>query len=317
MKRNCFIGIDISKLKLDVCVYDHNQKKAHKYFIVENSKKGFDKLTNTLLNQKINLKEVFICLEHCGVYGLEVAYFLDKKISFCFCNPLHIKRSLGVVRGKNDKLDSFQIARFCYTYKDELKADIVPTELMLQIKNLMSERTRVRKAMVIEKQIKKDHLKYLSLNAQNRSQRKLRQLEEDMKSIEQELKELINSDKSLMTNYKLLTGIIGIGLVNATLMLLYTNNFKGITDARAFACYCGVAPFEHSSGSSVRGKTRVSKMANKKIKAELSNAARSAVIHDPELKLYYNGSFGVFHYKTELIVLKSNNCIDNGKKYCG
>lgn len=287
MKRNCFIGIDISKLKLDVCIYDHNNNKKHKYFIVENTEKGFKILIKKLLNEKINLKEVFICLEHCGVYGLEIAYFLDQKVSFCFCNPLHIKRSLGIVRGKNDKLDSFQIARFCYIFREELKPDTIPTEIMLKIKSLMSERTRVKKAIVIEKQIKKDHFKYLSFNAQNRLIRKLKLLKEDMKCIEKEIEELISSDKSLMTNYELLTGIIGIGLVNATLMLLFTNNFKGITNARAYACYCGVAPFEHSSGTSVRGKTRVSRMANKKVKAELSNAARSAVIHDPELKMYY------------------------------
>jgi len=287
MKRNCFIGIDISKLKLDVCIYDHKHKKEHKYFIVENNEKGFKALIKKLLKEEIILKEVFVCLEHCGVYGLETAYFLDQKVSFCFCNPLHIKRSLGIVRGKNDKLDSFQIARFCYIFRDELKADTVPTELMLKIKTLMSERTRVKKAIVIEKQIKKDHFKYLSSSAQSRSIRKLKQLKEDKKCIEKEVEALINSDKPLMTNYELLTGIIGIGLVNATLMLLFTNNFKGITDARSFACYCGVAPFEHSSGTSVRGKTRVSRMANKKVKAELSNAARSAVIHDPELKMYY------------------------------
>ena len=71
------------------------------------------------------------------------------------------------------------------------------------------------------------------------------------------------------------------------MMILCTNNFEGITNARSFACYCGVAPFEYSSGTSIRGKTRVSNLANKKMKADLTNAARSAVLNDPELRIYY------------------------------
>ncbi|MDQ6481665.1 transposase, partial [Dyadobacter sp. LHD-138] len=45
--------------------------------------------------------------------------------------------------------------------------------------------------------------------------------------------------------------------------------------------------FEHSSGSSIRGKTKVSPLANRKMKALLSNCASAAIQHDPELKLYY------------------------------
>ena len=76
-------------------------------------------------------------------------------------------------------------------------------------------------------------------------------------------------------------------MVNATMMILCTNNFEGITNARSFACYCGVAPFEYSSGTSIRGKTKVSHLANKKMKTDLTNAARSAVVHDPEMRIYY------------------------------
>jgi transposase len=84
-----------------------------------------------------------------------------------------------------------------------------------------------------------------------------------------------------------LLSITGIGIVNAVMLIICSNNFQGITNARSFACYCGVAPFEYSSGTSVRGKTRVSNLANKKMKANLTNAARSAVVHNNELRIYY------------------------------
>ena len=69
--------------------------------------------------------------------------------------------------------------------------------------------------------------------------------------------------------------------------VVYSNNFQGFTDARKHACYSGVAPFENSSGTSINGKTRVSHLANKRLKSNLSNGARSAVQNDPELRLYY------------------------------
>ncbi len=70
-------------------------------------------------------------------------------------------------------------------------------------------------------------------------------------------------------------------------MLVTTNNFTGFENGRKYACYSGIAPFEHTSGTSIKGKTRVSNLANKKMKALLSNGANAAYKWDPELKTYY------------------------------
>ena len=110
----------------------------------------------------------------------------------------------------------------------------------------------------------------------------------DIKCIEQEMEQIINSEPSIVENYKLIRSVVGIGLVNSILFIVYTCNFQTFTNARKYACYGGVAPFENSSGTSIRGKTRVSHLANKRIKANLSNAARSAIQNDPELRLYYD-----------------------------
>ncbi len=76
----------------------------------------------------------------------------------------------------------------------------------------------------------------------------MKALSEDVKAIENEVSELIISTPELEKSYNLLQSITGIALVNATMMILCTNNFEGITNARSFACYCGVAPFEYTSG---------------------------------------------------------------------
>ncbi len=89
-------------------------------------------------------------------------------------------------------------------------------------------------------------------------------------------------------NYVLIRSVFGIGLINAVLFIIYSNNFQSFPNARKYACYSGIAPFENRSGTSIRGKTRVSHLANKRLKSNLSNGARSAVQNDPELRLYYD-----------------------------
>ena len=287
MKRSWFIGIDISKRTLDVVIYDQENKKARAHFKVPNDTKGFRKMIKLFKADKVDFDSAFICLEYCGIYGLEIGFFLEKKIDFCFCSPLHIKRSLGLTRGKNDKLDAFKIARFSYLFKDELSPSSMPTATMLKLRNLMSERCRAVKAATIDKQVLKELSGQLDRGAILRARRRLKVSTVDISAIEKEIVALIMGDPELKKNYDLLISITGIAIVNATMMILCTNNFEGITNARSMAYYCGVAPFEYTSGTSIRGKTKVSNLANKRMKANLTNAARSAIVHDPELRIYY------------------------------
>lgn len=287
MKRNWFVGIDISKKTLDVAIYNKVRKDRLCHFIVDNNKKGFEQLLKFLKKEGLILSQTFICLEYCGVYGLDLGLYLEGKINFCFVSPLHIKKSLGLIRGKNDKLDSIKIARFCYLYRDELESSSMPSSTLIKLRMLMSERNRVVKSCKAEKQVLKEFSSKLDESSIARMNSRINMLKSDIKAIEQEALLLIETEKEINQSYKLLVSVTGIGMVNAIMMILCSNNFNGITNARSFACYCGVAPFEYSSGSSVRGKTKVSKLANKEMKAFITNAARSAVVHDLELRLYY------------------------------
>ena len=107
MKRNWFIGIDISKKTLDVVIYDQEKKMSRKHFKVNNEEKGFKEILKTLKAEDVKIDEAFVCLEYCGIYGLEIGLFLDGKIAFCFCSPLHIKRSLGLNQRKKRQTGCF------------------------------------------------------------------------------------------------------------------------------------------------------------------------------------------------------------------
>jgi transposase len=115
----------------------------------------------------------------------------------------------------------------------------------------------------------------------------LKAINEDIKKIEQQIKETINDDDQLRKLFTLITSVIGIGFVTATNLIIHTNEFKMFSNVRQLACYCGVVPFEYTSGKSVRGKPRVSHLANKKLKANLHMGALTAVKLDQDIKTYY------------------------------
>lgn len=86
---------------------------------------------------------------------------------------------------------------------------------------------------------------------------------------------------------RLVPRVKGVGKVLAAMLLVYTHGFNRLTDSRKLACYSGVAPFVYESGTSIRGKTGVSKFANNDLKQVLHMAAISSVQHNSELHLYY------------------------------
>jgi transposase len=97
----------------------------------------------------------------------------------------------------------------------------------------------------------------------------------------------IAGDESLQENFTLITSIKGVALINTVAILIATQNFSRFENARQFACYAGIAPFGKQSGTSIKGKPKVSRLANKKLKVLLTQAAKSAIRHDENLRLYY------------------------------
>ena len=86
--------------------------------------------------------------------------------------------------------------------------------------------------------------------------------------VEAEIRKIIRSDSVLKNQYQLVTSVKGVGLVLGVSFIVYTNGFTSFSSWRKFASYSGIAPFEYSSGTSVKGKTNVSHLANKKLKAK-------------------------------------------------
>ncbi|MDG2450303.1 MAG: transposase [Saprospiraceae bacterium] len=115
-----FVGIDVSKLTLDVSVIFDGESCRIEYIQVVNSIKGSMELLIFLSKKKVRLKNVLFCIEHTGLYGsLIMSSLLKKKADVWFEMPYIIKHSMGIQRGKTDKVDSLRIAQYVSRFRDK------------------------------------------------------------------------------------------------------------------------------------------------------------------------------------------------------
>lgn len=289
MKISEVLGVDVSKSSLDCYLHSCGLLLE----TVTNNEKGFKSIAKWLKNQVgKDFSELMVVMEHTGIYTWQFEQFLTKhNIAYVKRPALDIKRSVGMVRGKSDKVDARFISKYGWMRKEELKAVKPLSEQQMTLQQLMTYRDK----LVADKASYQSRLKELSeqmgvhLNEKMEASAKyvMDVLTVEIKEIEAQIKKNIDQDEELKVNYELITSVVGIGFATAVHVLIATENFTRFTDPRKFNCYCGVAPFEHSSGSSIRGKTRVSHLANKKLKSLLTMAAICAVRFDPQLKAKY------------------------------
>lgn len=284
-----FVGIDISKLTLDIAILD-SKKQSIRHRQVTNDEDGHKTILE-LLND--NFDDALFCMEHTGVYGVPITNFLaENGCNYSLQSPLHIKQSMGVRRGKNDKADAKMLAQYAYLHKHEIKLSGIPSKIILKLQNLLTYRERLIRSKVsletasgeLAAFTEKDlHMEILRDSTQFADRFK-----QSIERVESEIMQAIKSAPEIKRIYDLITSIPGVGLLIAAYLIVYTRCFSTFSDWRKMACYCGIAPFEHTSGSSIRGKTRVSHIGNKKLKTILGMGALAAIGHDKELQAYYN-----------------------------
>jgi len=304
------LGVDISKFKLDVVFFDKQTPSLAEHFIVENTSKGVKNLITVLQKRKIDLTTVLFCCENTGVYTFPLSSYLSDKKLDCWGVPaIEIKRSKGISRGKNDKTDAKDIALYSLRNIDKLKLSSVDEKTIQELKLLHTEREKVMKSFKLFEATKENidfmpKQVYKSINAVNAKTIKF--LKATLKVVEKKMIEIINNEPKLKTQFELVKSVPGVGDRTAIYMLIATKGFTAFDNARKFACYSGTAPFEHSSGTSIKGRTKVNHMADKKMKSILQMCALVAVKHDPQLKEYYNKKKA--EGKNAMLVLNNVKC---------
>jgi len=243
--------------------------------------------------QKLNIdiSEAMIVMEHTGLYSYRFEDFLhQQQIAFCKVSALEIKRSVGLVRGKTDRLDAARIAGYGHEKKARL---IINQPLSNDLKRLQVLHSTYQRLVRHRAALINALKEYIYIGIAERdliiqTQRQLiKNFDKQIKKLMSEIQMIINQQAALKQNFLLLQSIKGVGKILALTVIIKTHNFTRFISARKFACFCGTAPFDHSSGTSIRMKTRVSHLADKQMKTLLDLSAKSAIQYDKELREYY------------------------------
>ena len=290
-----YLGMDVSKSWVDVsvlCVLNHvKQPIVSERF--DNNAAGIKDFHKWLKKHQVSFNnDSLLVIENTGVYHRLVWEYCSKHgLPLHIGNAAHIKWSFGIARGKSDKIDSQRLCSYAFKNADELKATPVLNPVFIKLKDMMTARTR----LLSQKNSIEVYLKELKLSNSKETQSILEQahkaalegIKESIKIVEKQINQMVQEDSAIKNNYDLLISVPGIGHLTAVYMICCTNNFICKITGKQLASYAGVAPFGNSSGSSIKGRDKVHKMANKDLKKLLHMGAISAISHYAEFRDYY------------------------------
>jgi transposase len=278
-----FTGIDISKLTLDICVCQGSKKEYH---VIDNEREAIKIFFVSLLPLKAN--GLHIGMENTGCYNYNLYQALSElDLVYYVIPPIHLKKSLGLTRGKNDKIDAARIASFLETNFKNMSSYIPQRPVLKQLQLLLTARSQRVK---MKKQVGAAREQYQYIDDDGLSildNELITHIEKQIKAIEKKIHDLIIADCRLNKAYQLITSVPGVGKILACNMLVRTGEFESISCPRKLACYAGVAPFSHQSGTSLRGKNRVSHYADKDLKKLLHLASLSVIRLSGDMRDYY------------------------------
>lgn len=278
------LGIDIAKLKFNICLLDTKGKLKHKVFA--NTAAGFQQLAAWLSRQGVPC--VHACMEATGAYGEALALHLHQAgHTVSVVNPAAIKAFAGsrLSRTKTDKVDAELIARFCVAQQPpawtppapevrHLQALVRRLEALIEMRTAEANRLEAIITIVVVKSCVEEHVAYLD-----------QQIEQTQALIRTH----INNHPKLKEQSELLDSIPGIGETTAALLLAEITDITQYASARQVAAYAGLVPRERHSGSSVRGRTRLSKIGNSRLRKALYFPAITALRCSPFFKAWAEG----------------------------
>ena len=281
MEHTLFIGIDVSKDKLDVCIL--SEKGFIDSFVVKNSKSGYEQMLSKVKKRGIN---ALFCMEATGSYHYGVGFFLlDEQQHVSVENPATVKYyglSVSAIQ-KTDKADAKLIARYAKERKPQ------PWKL---------SDPKMRELLFLSKRI--DDINKLTNQESNRLENEslplivVRAIKKNLKNFAAELKALLKEIQRLLAEseelkriYSLLVSIPGVALRSAIGFMASFPDLTQFATAEQIASACGLNPRLKRSGSSVNGQTRISKRGSAHMRKLFYLPALVAIKHNPVIKSFY------------------------------
>lgn len=306
-------GIDISKDWLDVQIADQHGANSAEHLKVDNNAQGISKLILKLLSYGHNPPEILVCCENTGVYMDKLLMsFQSVGCTFWPVHPMVISSyKLNLTRVKNDKVDAKKILSFAMNHQQQAVHCEHKGWLFSQIRDLFRLRKQLTKMITQTKnQLHAARQQaYLSPAALLVYGQMIDLLQANKAIVDRELKNKIKQTPELWQKYQIMLSIPGIGPVIAAHIIAITLGFEKINNAKSFACFIGTAPFEYTSGTSIRKRPRVSKMAYKQIKADIHQGAMSVIRPGLAFHEYYKSMIAANKHHNWIINNISNKII--------
>ncbi len=273
------LGIDISKASFDVALLKGD--KLPKTAKFNNTPTGFEELKQWLSAQGI--EQVHACLEATNIYGHALAtYLYHQHHPVSIVNPARVKgyAKSQLSRTKNDRADAGLIARFCRDLHPNLWQPS-PVEVA-QLQGFS------RRLEALEQMIAQEHNRLQVCDEAFRAdiEAHIAFLDEQVESIKKRLHEHIQTHENLAHQQALLVSIAGIGEKTAAIVLAEVGSLALFNSARQLAAFAGLTPQEFTSGSSVKGKTRLCKIGNPRLRKALYFPALTSIRHCPQIRAF-------------------------------
>lgn len=285
-----FVGIDISADNFSAAGINTPEEEIFSVEKLSNDIDGFNKFLNILKEHNFNGNNTIICLEATGVYGENFSYFLSSKsYKIALVDPRKVKEAINDSPRKNDLLDAKRIAEYAFRYTDKLSQWKPNDSIIEQLKVLLS----TREAFIKQLNDNQNALgaitrKYYQTPTANRAyQNIIEQLKVSIKSLDEEIKKLINKDYSFKKTISLLLSVPGVGVLLASNLMVLTNGFTNHLNYKEVASYIGICPYEKTSGRTVYKKPRSKRYGPARLRKLLYLASLSVRTHNPSFKKYF------------------------------
>jgi transposase len=302
------VGIDVAQKELVVSLgrmHDDWTPDLYSSKVFANTKKGFENLTGWVKKYADNATPVRYVMEATGVYHQSLAYFLDEKaneVSIVLPNKISSYMRTLDIKTITDKTAADAICKFGLERK--LATWSKPKETYRTMKQL----TRERDQIVEERSMVKNHLHaeeseaFPNKSSLGRIKERIKMLNKQEKAIKEEIAVLIEADNKVDQTVELVTSIPGVGKLTAAIILAETNGFELIYNKRQLASYAGFDVKEKQSGTSVKGKPRISKKGNKNLRKAMHLPALVAIKHDERYKAIYARTISQHGIKMKAVV---------------
>ena len=285
MRKGKFVvGLDVGKDELWVAIPDRRSRQFR------HSRQGVASLVRWL-ERYSSEAPIHICMEATGVYSTSVAIMLTKQHSLevSVVNPAAVKAfgQSQLRRCKTDQVDAQIILAFAIAHQPAPWQPEAPQQRTLY--HLVNEFDSLQK--IKQQMTNRDHAQAYCDDLPRQVRQTQRQLvahlAKQMARIEKAIKELLQREPDLAAQMAILTSCPGIATLSASRILAYGGRCLTTYSRKALTAQAGLAPRHHRSGSSVRGKSRLAKQGNQRLRAALYMPALVAAHHNPSIKPFY------------------------------